>query len=85
MVQRLVRIDLFDLVAARRRVNEWYARMTSRLPMPAPYRLRAPKAASPRPPRMHSAGSQSGGRCDLAYMSIVAHIGERGIGRSHHR
>lgn len=30
MVQRLVRIDLLDLVAARRRVNEWYARMTSR-------------------------------------------------------
>lgn len=29
-VQRLVRIDLFGLVAARPRVNDWYARMTSR-------------------------------------------------------
>ena len=29
-VQRLVRVDLFGLVAARPRVNEWYARMTSR-------------------------------------------------------
>ena len=29
-VQRLVRIDLFDLVAGRPRVNDWYARMTSR-------------------------------------------------------
>ena len=29
-VQRLVRIDLFDLVAARPRVNDWYARITSR-------------------------------------------------------
>jgi len=29
-VQRLVRIDLFGLVAARPWVNDWYARMTSR-------------------------------------------------------
>jgi glutathione S-transferase len=29
-VQRLVRIDLFGLVAARPRVNDWYARITSR-------------------------------------------------------
>ena len=29
-VQRLVRADLFGLVAARPRVNDWYARMTSR-------------------------------------------------------
>ena len=30
VVQRFVRLDLFDLVAARPRVNDWYARMTSR-------------------------------------------------------
>ena len=29
-VQRFVRVDLFGLVAARPRVNDWYARMTSR-------------------------------------------------------
>lgn len=29
-LQRLVRLDLFGLVAARPRVNDWYARMTSR-------------------------------------------------------
>jgi glutathione S-transferase len=29
-VQRLVRVDLFGPVAARPRVNDWYARMTSR-------------------------------------------------------
>ena len=29
-VQRLVRVDLFGLVAARPRVTDWYARMTSR-------------------------------------------------------
>ena len=29
-VQRLVRIDLSGLVAARPRVNDWYARVTSR-------------------------------------------------------
>lgn len=29
-VQHLVRIDLFGLVAARPRVNDWYARITSR-------------------------------------------------------
>ncbi len=29
-VQRLVRVDLFGLVAARPRVNDWYARVTSR-------------------------------------------------------
>ncbi len=29
-VQRLVRVDLFGLVAARPRVNDWYARITSR-------------------------------------------------------
>ena len=44
-VQRLVRIDLFGLVAARPRVNDWYARMTSR-----------PAYASAMPP----AGSEGG-------------------------
>mgnify|MGYP001598017507 CR=1 FL=1 len=44
-VQRLVRVDLFGLVAARPRVNDWYARMTSR-----------PAYASAMPP----AGSESG-------------------------
>ena len=44
-VQRLVRVDLFDLVAARPRVNDWYVRMTSR-----------PAYASAMPP----AGSEGG-------------------------
>jgi glutathione S-transferase len=44
-VQRLVRIDLFGLVAARPRVNDWYARITSR-----------PAYASAMPP----AGSEGG-------------------------
>ncbi|WP_028601129.1 glutathione S-transferase family protein [Ottowia thiooxydans] len=44
-VQRLVRIDLFGLVAARPRVNDWYARITSR-----------PTYASAMPP----AGSEGG-------------------------
>lgn len=43
--QRLVRIDLFGLVAERPRVNDWYARMTSR-----------PAYASAMPP----AGSEGG-------------------------
>ena len=44
-VQRLVRLDLFGLVAARPRVNDWYARMTAR-----------PAYASAMPP----AGSEGG-------------------------
>jgi glutathione S-transferase len=44
-VQRLVRVDLFGLVAARPRVNDWFARMTSR-----------PAYASAMPP----AGSEGG-------------------------
>ena len=44
-VQRLVRVDLFGLVAARPRVNDWYARITSR-----------PAYASAMPP----AGSEGG-------------------------
>ena len=57
-VQRLVRIDLFGLVAARPRVNDWYARMTSR-----------PAYAGAMPP----AGSE-GGRHDLDEMRIGAHV-----------
>ena len=44
-VQRLVRVDLFGLVTARPRVNDWYARMTLR-----------PAYASAMPP----AGSEGG-------------------------
>ena len=44
-VQRLVRIDLFGLVEARPRVNDWYARITTR-----------PAYASAMPP----AGSEGG-------------------------
>ena len=44
-VQRLVRVDLFGLVAARPRMNDWYVRMTSR-----------PAYASAMPP----AGSEGG-------------------------
>lgn len=45
--------------------------------MPARCRLRAPKAASPRPLKIHAARSRSGGRHDPAGMRIGAHVGER--------
>jgi len=48
--QRLVRIDLFGLVAGRPRVNDWYARMTSR-----------PAYAGAMPP----AGSEGGQRAPV--------------------
>ena len=48
-VQRLVRVDLFSLLAARPRVNDQYIRASlCALPMPRRYRGRAPRATSPR-------------------------------------